>query len=63
MYGREPRGVAKSLHRLQEHLEGEISLALPEESVEKFRALLRQFDLVIVGEGHYEPAFSSAQAV
>ncbi len=63
MYGREAREVAWSIRHLQEHPESEVSAALQEKHVEEFRKLVKQVDLVIVDEGHYEPAFSWAQAV
>lgn len=54
-YGREAQAAAASLSGL----EGD-DIGNP---TEDFRNLLRSVDLVIVDEGHHEPAFSWAQAV
>ncbi|MFZ1905807.1 MAG: DEAD/DEAH box helicase family protein [Steroidobacteraceae bacterium] len=56
MQGRQARPPAKVLAQCQER---------PKDSngVENFRHLLRGSDLLIVDEGHYEPAFSWAQCV
>jgi type III restriction/modification enzyme restriction subunit len=51
MYGRDVREVAQSLR----HADGY--------NVDAFRALLKSVDLVMVDEGHYEPAYSWSQAV
>lgn len=56
MYGREARPVATSLHELEP---GKTA----DECLKAFQDLLRSFDLVIVDEGHHEPAYSWAQAV
>lgn len=48
MYGRKAREVAASLQAI---------------GPDRFRKLLKEVDLVIVDEGHYEPAYSWSQAV
>jgi hypothetical protein len=55
-YGRDAREVAKSLRSLKDDKGGTGGL-------EGFRQMLKSVDLVIVDEGHYEPAYSWAQAV
>lgn len=55
MQGRNARAPAASLATCKEHSD--------EDGVENFRALLKKTDLLIVDEGHYEPAFSWAQCV
>lgn len=60
MYGRDTRKQARVLGTLREDDEG------PREKVEDasaFRSVLESMDLVIVDEGHYEPAYSWRQAV
>jgi superfamily II DNA or RNA helicase len=54
-YAREAQEAAAAL----DDLEG----ADPGQSIEAFQDLIRSVDLVIVDEGHHEPAFSWAQAV
>lgn len=56
MYGKEPRPVATSLHGLEP---GKTA----DENLKAFQDLLKSVDLVIVDEGHHEPAYSWAQAV
>jgi hypothetical protein len=56
MYGRDTRPVAKSLRELE-------TVKAESGSVGSFKDLLKAVDLVIVDEGHYEPAYSWAQAV
>lgn len=63
MWGRKERDVAKSLLHLNKDDEKATDTKLTDASVEGFRELLRNVDLVIVDEGHYEPAYSWAQAV
>jgi hypothetical protein len=55
-YGRSPRPPAGSLATLDPTLDSR-------GNQEAFAKFLRSFDLVIVDEGHYEPAVSWAQAV
>ena len=54
-YGREAQAAAASLSNLEAEDEGD--------TTEEFRDLIRSADLVIVDEGHHEPAYSWAQAV
>lgn len=55
-YGREAQAAAASLANLEpDDDDGD--------ATEEFRALIRSADLVIVDEGHHEPAYSWAQAV
>ncbi|WP_238213612.1 DEAD/DEAH box helicase [Caballeronia novacaledonica] len=56
MYGRDSRPVASSLQGLEDDMTADKCL-------EAFRDLLKSVDLVIVDEGHHEPAYSWAQAV
>lgn len=56
MHGREGRPVASSLGELDKDMTAE-------ESLKAFQGLLKSIDLVIVDEGHHEPAYSWAQAV
>ncbi|WP_298826368.1 DEAD/DEAH box helicase family protein [uncultured Piscinibacter sp.] len=56
MYGKEARPVASSLQALEDG-------KTPEECLEAFQDYLKSVDLVIVDEGHHEPAYSWAQAV
>jgi superfamily II DNA or RNA helicase len=56
MHGREIRAPAAVLATCQKH-------PTDQNGVENFRALLREADLLIVDEGHYEPAYSWAQCV
>jgi superfamily II DNA or RNA helicase len=60
MYGREARPVALSLQRLDQ---SQPDAGHQTKNVEAFRQLLKSVDLVIVDEGHYEPAYSWSQAV
>jgi hypothetical protein len=54
-YGREAQAAAASLSNLEpDNVEG---------ATGEFRALIRSADMVIVDEGHHEPAYSWAQAV
>jgi superfamily II DNA or RNA helicase len=62
MHGREPRDVALSLQLLGKS-ESETDQQIKERNVKAFRNLVRSVDLVIVDEGHYEPAYSWRQAV
>ncbi|MBR0684075.1 DEAD/DEAH box helicase family protein [Roseomonas eburnea] len=55
LYGREVKAAAASLANLEPDDIGD--------PTEEFRALIRSADLVIVDEGHHEPAYSWAQAV
>ncbi|MFL6262873.1 MAG: DEAD/DEAH box helicase [Thermoanaerobaculia bacterium] len=62
MYGRDAREVARSLKMLdksEEDMKEDDEIA----NIEAFRDLLRSVDLVVVDEGHYEPAYSWSQAV
>jgi hypothetical protein len=63
MYGREAREVAASIRHLRDDPEDEVTPLMQKENIEEFRNFLQNIDLVIVDEGHYEPAFSWAQAV
>ncbi|WP_158918704.1 DEAD/DEAH box helicase [Caulobacter sp. S45] len=54
-YGREAQAAATSLSTLDEETDAD--------TTEEFRDLIRSVDLVIVDEGHHEPAYSWAQAV
>ncbi|OQS33812.1 hypothetical protein B0T45_19710 [Chromobacterium haemolyticum] len=56
MYGKEPRPVATSFHGLEPGKSAD-------ECIKAFQDLLKSVDLVIVDEGHHEPAYSWAQAV
>lgn len=56
MYGKGPRPVATSLHGLEPG-------KTYDECIKAFQDLLKSVDLVIVDEGHHEPAYSWAQAV
>lgn len=56
MYGRDQRPVASSLQGLEDGMTAD-------ECLEAFQGLLKSVDLVIVDEGHHEPAYSWAQAV
>lgn len=62
MYGRTVREPASGLRTL-----GDDSDSIPEEieskNIDTFRKLLRSVDLVIVDEGHYEPAYSWSQSI
>jgi hypothetical protein len=62
-YGHEPPPIAKSIRRLGEELDEELDPKIEEQHIEEFQEALHSVDLVIVDEGHYEPAFSWAQAV
>ena len=61
MYGRTPREPARSIRAREDGEDDQPALAA--ENVEEFRAFLKSFDLVIVDEGHYEPAYSWSQTV
>ena len=63
MFGREAREVAYSIRHLDDDEEEDIDSDAAKENVQAFRNLLSAIDLVIVDEGHYEPAYSWAQAV
>jgi superfamily II DNA or RNA helicase len=54
-YGREAQAAAASMSNLEAADDGD--------ATEEFRDLIRSADLVIVDEGHHEPAYSWAQAV
>jgi Type III restriction enzyme, res subunit len=56
MYGRSVRPVASSLQGLEFGM-------TPAECLKTFQNLVKSVDLVIVDEGHHEPAYSWAQAV
>ena len=60
MYGREARELAQSLRHLGRE---DLGLTEQEENVEVFRELLHSVDLIIVDEGHHEPAYSWAQTI
>jgi hypothetical protein len=62
MYGRDAREVARSLRLLGQDDE-DVDQDSEYANIEAFRELLRSVDLVIVDEGHYEPAYSWSQAV
>lgn len=62
MYGRELRDPAQSLRRLGD-LREDIGPGEEERNVEAFRNLVRSVDLIIVDEGHHEPAYSWAQTI
>ncbi len=56
MYGKGPRPVATSLNGLD-------PTKSADECLKAFQDLLKSVDLVIVDEGHHEPAYSCSQAV
>jgi superfamily II DNA or RNA helicase len=62
MYGRDTREVARSLRLLGQE-EEDVNQGTEYANIEAFRDLIRSVDLVIVDEGHYEPAYSWSQAV
>lgn len=63
MFGRDAREVAYSIRHLDDDEEENIDSGAIKDNLQAFRKLLRTVNLVIVDEGHYEPAYSWAQAV
>jgi superfamily II DNA or RNA helicase len=61
MYGKMPSPVARSIRMLDS--DAGVDADRQEANEEKFRDVLKSFDLVIVDEGHYEPAYSWSQSV
>jgi superfamily II DNA or RNA helicase len=62
MYGRDARDVARSLQLLGED-EEDVEPRRQEQNVKAFQELLQSVDLVIVDEGHHEPAYSWSQTI
>jgi hypothetical protein len=62
MYGRTVREAAGGLRTLGDDSDS-LSEEIEAENIESFRELLKSVDLVIVDEGHYEPAYSWSQSI